>query len=173
MKGLLLFGCKMPQRDLFTIETDKVLLTWSKARDKETTPLGDIETVPGRLIIKKHRKDLIFGDRNWRCNLPEKVAKDTEHTTGPLLFEQTDYYIYAKSKSNTSVGIQHQDPQILSGLITKDDTVQGFINFGAQVGISEFSVLSNNQREFDFEVEVFPTKLDYTSDYEQLLAKAL
>jgi predicted component of viral defense system (DUF524 family) len=36
---------------------------------------------------------------------------------------------------------------------------------------AEFSILINGQPELDFEVEVFPSKLDYASDYENLLAE--
>ncbi len=44
--------------------------------------------------------------------------------------------------------------------------VYGLVNFGNQVGRSEFTIVLGGQPEFSFEVEVFPTKLDYVSDYE-------
>jgi hypothetical protein len=39
------------------------------------------------------------------------------------------------------------------------------------VGRSEFSVLVEGEPEFDFQLEVFPTKLDYEADYQQLIAE--
>jgi hypothetical protein len=49
--------------------------------------------------------------------------------------------------------------------------VHGVLNFGSQVGRSEFLILASGEGELEFEVEVFPTKLDYWTDYQQLLVE--
>ncbi|MHB8135050.1 MAG: DUF2357 domain-containing protein [Anaerolineaceae bacterium] len=46
----------------------------------------------------------------------------------------------------------------------------GFINFGSQIGRTEFSLFVDNKPEIDFEIEIFPSKLDYFNDYQQILA---
>jgi hypothetical protein len=63
-------------------------------------------------------------------------------------------------------------------LITRDlrvehsgKTLYGVINFRAQIGRSVFTVYVGDQPEFDVEVEVFPTKLDYQTDYRHLLTE--
>jgi hypothetical protein len=70
------------------------------------------------------------------------------------------------------IEIRHRDPLIEQSLSIQDEgqITHGVINFRNQVGRSLFSVWVNGQRQLDFEVEVFPTKVDYESDYEEILA---
>ncbi|OPZ75409.1 MAG: hypothetical protein BWY80_00159 [Firmicutes bacterium ADurb.Bin456] len=49
--------------------------------------------------------------------------------------------------------------------------LHGYVNFGSQVGRSEFTVLLDGRPEFGFEIEIFPAKLDYENDYRQILAE--
>ena len=78
-----------------------------------------------------------------------------------------------RSKTGASVELRHRDPVILRDIKSsgKGDLVHGVVNFGSQVGRSEFYVLVGSEREIDFEIEVFPTKLDYQGDYQDLLAE--
>src|SRR5690606_21990140 len=45
------------------------------------------------------------------------------------------------------------------------------VNFRRQVGYSRFEVVVDNIPELEFEVEVFPTKIDYKSDYDAMVAE--
>ena len=80
--------------------------------------------------------------------------------------------MYARCKSGYKLDIMHRDPVIIRDLDYDDDhsMVYGYINFGSQVGYSEFTILIDGKPEFSFQVEVFPSKLDYASDYEEILA---
>ncbi len=91
---------------------------------------------------------------------------------GPHLFEETQYKVFLRSKVSEKIEMRHRDPLIVRDL-SKDDqgrALYGVINFGGQIGRSLFNVLIGGRPEFDFEIEVFPSKLDYTSDYEAILA---
>lgn len=157
---------------LFSIETDRVVFSWSRARGKEPVPLEGKSYVLGLLSINNRRGDLVIEDC-WRAYLPEAIATDPELKTGPRIYEQTDYKLYARAKIDARIDIVHQDPVITRDISKADSgrTVHGYVNFGSQVGRSEFTINVNGKPEINFEIEVFPTKLDYTSDYEQLLAE--
>lgn len=45
----------------------------------------------------------------------------------------------------------------------------GSINFGSDIGYSEFELRSNSQVVLTFKLEVFPSKIDYQKDYNQLI----
>ena len=158
---------------LFKVETEHVNLTWSVPSEKQIIPLGGILSPPGRLVIRKRRTDLTFGENTWRGEVPRGVAFDPEETVGPRLYEQTNYKVFLQAKSESRVALNHRDPLAYHDLSEEGDgrVVFGHINFGSQVGRSLFSVLVDGEPEFDLEVEVFPTKLDYRSDYEQLLVE--
>jgi predicted component of viral defense system (DUF524 family) len=158
---------------LFIIETDRVVLTWKKARRGDPVPISMLKPPPGRLEVRPRRDGLQFGQETWRDGVPEAVAHDPEELTGPRIYEQTDYKIFLQSKSEAAVSIAHRDPLAYRDLSAENcgRVVHGYVNFGSEVGRSIFSILVDNQAEFDFEIEVFPTKIDYRSDYKQLLAE--
>jgi hypothetical protein len=157
---------------LFRIETDKVSLTWSKFSDKQTHSPRLILNTPGLLKITKKRTNLIFSSI-WRACLPEGLSSTLEQEAGPCLFEECNYEVWVNSKADEIIEVNHHDPLIVRNLRKKENgrIHYGVINFGSQIGLSEFSVTVNGKPEFDFLVEVFPSKLDYKSDYEQMIAE--
>ncbi|MTI80841.1 MAG: DUF2357 domain-containing protein [Firmicutes bacterium] len=157
---------------LFRIETDKVILSWSIVKKREVAPLNSQTPTPGRLHIIGRRYNLSF-ERIYRCDPPGTINSGIEVEAGPHLFEQTDYKVYARAKKGNKLRILHRDPVMTNNLNIEDDgkTLYGVINFGSQIGLTEFSLILDGEPEFDFLVEVFPSKLDYTTDYEKLLAE--
>lgn len=155
---------------LFELETDKVILSFSQGSSTPPQILKTEQNIMGRLLIRKRRNDLEW-KKIWR-NIPG-VPVDDSISIGPRLFEETSYKLYANTKQGSTISVYHRDPQIISDLESVDSgkSVYGSINFKSQVGRSNFTVLLDGKPEFDFEVEVFPTKLSYRSDYEQMLAE--
>ena len=91
---------------------------------------------------------------------------------GPRLFEQVDYTVFLRSKSGARAELRHRDPSLLRDVRSGPDGQGiGIINFGSQIGRSRFWVEVGGAKEFEFEVEVFPTKLDYESDYALMVAE--
>ena len=158
---------------LFRIETDRVSLAWAPPDGglSELALAGPLSP-PGRLHISPRRTGIIFTGATWRSGVPADAASDWKQLAGPRLFEETAYSIVLTAKGSLPVALLHRDPTVTPDLHPHDDsrTLFGKINFGSQVGTSEFSVLVGGSPEFDFEVELFPAKIDYRSDYEQLTA---
>ncbi|HEX7242746.1 MAG TPA: DUF2357 domain-containing protein [Longimicrobiaceae bacterium] len=148
--------------DLFRIETDRVLLAWAAVRDAEPAVLAPDPPPPGRLAVRARRPGA--GEPGtWRAGGEE----------APRLFEETAYSLYLRGKEGSTVALEHRDPALLRGLRASEEgrVVHGRVGFGGQVGRSEFTVLVDGEPELDFEVEVFPTKLDYAEDYARLRAE--
>lgn len=89
------------------------------------------------------------------------------------LSEQTDYLLFLRSASEAPVALEHRDPVLLRGLTCSDGgrVIHGRINFGSQVGRSRFTLCAAGEPVQEFEVEVFPSKLDYAEDYTRLVAE--
>src|SRR5262249_43411527 len=157
---------------LFEIETDSAELSWRGPAGEGRKLMDGIGDLPGTLQLYKRRKDLVFTSV-WRAGVPETVAFDSVLRIGPQLFEQTEYKVFVRSKNGKTVTLDHPDPNVAKSLVAEDGEclVFGSINFGSEVGFSKFTVNVDGTPEFDFVVEVFPTKLDYRSDYEQLVAE--
>lgn len=154
--------------ELFYIETDQTRLSWSDRSAPESTA----ETTPpeGRLAIflpAQPRKHIQIRRRG----LPAEAANNPDVEVGPRLFEETSYDALLQSKGKR-VELRQRDPTIHQSLhhSIDGDILHGAIDFRSQIGPCRFSVYVDGEPEYDFEVEVFPSKLDYAADYNVLVA---
>jgi hypothetical protein len=161
-------------RRLFSIATNRFTIHWDRARDHEPAVLARTLPVMGRLRLQPIAANLKILPQTTRDGFAQRLAPDTEFDCGPPLYEQTDYRFFARCVDPAdSLQIRHRDPLIEQSLSSQDSgqIAYGVINFRNQIGRSLFSVYLNDQRQLDFEVEVFPTKVDYESDYQEILAE--
>lgn len=92
----------------------------------------------------------------------------------PTFFEQTDYILTLKARSGGELEFysnsMHLDKQI--GYVIEDDKslMTGVINFGNNVGYSDFAVIVDGKTIITFRVEVYPSKIDYRDDYRTMMS---
>ncbi len=89
----------------------------------------------------------------------------------PCLYEDTRYWVFAEDLTGTSVPtIQQRDPTVLTEVhqVPSKSFLSASLNFGRQVGIAEIGVTCA-ATTLTIEAEVFPTKLDYRSDYQEMI----
>jgi hypothetical protein len=139
---------------LFELQSDRVHLKFSQSVYKEPAILPNKDAI-GRLVLTQHRTNLVW-HKVWRQGLPPQIENCPKQHEGPCLFEETNYKLYARCNSGFRLDIEHPDSVIISDLDHDDQhsTVYGYINFGSQVGYSEFTVLVDGKPEFSFQVEV-------------------
>lgn len=160
-------------RRLFCLATNKFTIYWDRVRDRDHAILARSLPLLGRLHILNVASTVQLLETTTRVDVPSRIASDPEFTGGPPLYEQTDYQVFARSnKSGDTIEIRHRDPMIEQSLSGQENgqVVHGVINFRNQIGRSLFSVFVNSQHQLDFEVEVFPTKVDYETDYQDIIA---
>lgn len=91
---------------------------------------------------------------------------------GPPLFEECSYHVALHPVTPARVELVCRDPGVIvSQSVGPSGDLMAVVNFRGQVGYSLFEVKVDGIPEFDVEVEVFPTKLDYRSDYDAMLAE--
>lgn len=159
-------------KELFRITTDLVSLHWQSVGVKQPAVLATSSPILGRFKITPRSAETRLLDDTWKA-LPEQVADQPDVEIGPALFEESDYQIYLRAKNRgDTVELHHRDPLMRRRLAIQERgrVLHGVLNFRGQIGRSVFTVIVNGRPEFDFEVEVFPTKVDYESDYKQILA---
>jgi hypothetical protein len=112
---------------------------------------------------------------NFESKTLEPLISDK---TYPLMFENKDYFIGITFKNKALV----QSPYIYSKLKEIEEKffyreelgfLAGTINFGNDLGKSNLIVRytkGNQSREINFQFEIFPTKLNYRSDYEKIVS---
>lgn len=92
----------------------------------------------------------------------------------PLFFEQKNYEIVVECKQKGELGFYHQNPELkkaINPLGSHSRIWSGVINFQGEIGNCELTFLWNRKKYLCITLEVFPSKLDYRSDYKELIAE--
>ena len=92
----------------------------------------------------------------------------------PLFFEQTDYIVTIKARNNAQLEFQSNSPLIEEriGCVLDDDAslLSGVVNFGNNVGFADFNVIANGKSVLSIRIEVYPTKITYIEDYQDMMS---
>jgi predicted component of viral defense system (DUF524 family) len=155
--------------DVFRIETDRTHLSWNIAQRAESDTAAP--RPEGRLAISQLNPDIQKIEIH-REGWPSEIANDVASEVGPCLREELPYNVLLHGSDKRRVELRHRDPTIVKSLYSREggSLLHGTIKFVSQIGRSRFSVFVDNKPEYDFEVEVFPSKLEYAADYALLLA---
>jgi hypothetical protein len=105
---------------------------------------------------------------SWSASEPAGLRRPN---TAPPLFEQTDYSVFVESAGGQPLEIHHDDPDVVRAINYRrnQSVAYGKVNFGSNIGQSTFEIRVAGRTELSITVEVFPTKIDYESDYRALL----
>ena len=114
----------------------------------------------------------IFGEEKIAADNGAIGASSYNLYTSPLFFEQTDYEIIVKSTDGKSVSLWHENYTVrdkISPVTDKDDLISGIVNFGNSAGFSDFEIYYDGKKSLVVRVEVFPSKISYKEDYQDML----
>ncbi len=93
---------------------------------------------------------------------------------GPALYEWMTYEVFVESMDGHNVQLHHRDPRLVANIASPfnhQDLASGRLSFRGQIGLTRLEVRSGTKSVLGVELEVFPAKLDYDSDYTELLAE--
>lgn len=103
----------------------------------------------------------------------ESINSSVNIVVPPLFFEQTDYEIVVQSKDGKSVSCWHENPRIREkiGPVIDENPglISGIVNFGNNVGYSDFEIVHDGNTNLIVRLEVFPSKISYKEDYKMML----
>lgn len=90
----------------------------------------------------------------------------------PIFFENGIYQIIVLPENKEQLTFYHEFAAFREAVsrLPYSDTLAGNLHFQNEVGFSAFEILEGAQRLLTVRIEVFPTKLDYKIDYQNLLA---
>lgn len=154
-----------PDFDLI-IECNNLETTFNKAKQKQSQIMTSTSysVSDGQILIYN------FETKNLE---PSSVDK-----TYPLIFENKEYFIsitFNKESNITTPYIFSKIKEVEEKFFYREELLflAGTINFGNDLGKSNVEIRytkNNIVCVVDFLFEVFPTKLDYRSDYEKIVA---
>lgn len=159
---------------LLEIRTDKVNVAIKSK--KKITALPASEEQSSSLAINGYNIERVKVASQGIDELyPESKGYTSQNLTiYPLFFEQTDYELIIKSRNNEFVSFWNENYLLREkvGPVTDDDSslISGIINFGNEVGYSDFEINVDGRKHLVIRIEVYPTKVSYKEDYQMMMA---
>src|SRR5690606_15274492 len=89
----------------------------------------------------------------------------------PVFFEHQNIEFVLEKKVPVELTFFHQDPHLRKAVkpLGKGHILSGILNFRSEVGLTELEVHYQGQTALTLRLEIFPSKLDYRRDYQQLM----
>lgn len=159
---------------LLEIKTDKVNVVIKSKKKITALPMSEEQS--SSLVINGYNIERVKVDSQGIDELYPEINGYTSQslTIYPLFFEQTDYELIIKSRNNESVSFWNENYLLREkvGPVTDDDSslISGIINFGNEVGYSDFEINVDGRKHLVIRIEVYPTKVSYKEDYQMMMA---
>ncbi|MNH94927.1 hypothetical protein D3C73_475580 [compost metagenome] len=88
----------------------------------------------------------------------------------PCFYETQSYELVIQNKTAVSLSFYHENVLLRQAVKPLGESIlAGVLNFGNEVGLTEWEVRSNGQTLLRVEMEIFPSKMDYKLDYQNIL----
>lgn len=159
-------------QDLFRIHTKTFSFEWRSLSRQGPSALSGNPNTDGHFRLKSRSPECELLPETWKV-YPTPISGLPDIERGPALFEETEYQIYLRTTwPGDRISLVHRDPFITSKLSSQEGgrVLHGTLNFRGQIGRSTFTVCINDRPQLDIDVEVFPTKIDYETDYKEIVA---
>ena len=159
---------------LIAIRTEQLELT-IKSKKKQTALLVNEEEQSSSVLVAGYGIESVRIE-NQNIELTEITGKtytSKNIKVNPMFFEQSDYEIVVRSRNGQSVSVWHESPLIrerISPVIDDNNSlVTGIINFGNEVGYSDFEISADGRRILTLRIEIYPSKISYKDDYTKMM----
>ncbi|SMB81415.1 hypothetical protein SAMN00017405_2136 [Desulfonispora thiosulfatigenes DSM 11270] len=135
--------------------------------------LVSIETESLYLTLTGKYKDYGNTENKFQVFCQDEFMENFKISEGPILFEYTNYELIIEKKFiEDEIEFYHENILLRNQInfTSKSKRVlSGIINFQGDIGLTELVIMLNKKRNLVLLLEVFPTKIDYKDDYQQIL----
>lgn len=95
---------------------------------------------------------------------------NTGQKNHPLFYETQSYEFIVEKKGDISLAFHHSNVNVRNAVKPLGKSIlAGVLNFQNEVGFTELELRMNGIIIFTIQLEIFPAKLDYKQDYQQIL----
>lgn len=115
----------------------------------------------------------IYGEEKIADNGDAVSASSQSFAVYPMFFEQTDYEIVVQGEKGDNLSFWHENHSVrerVGSVTDSNDLLTGVINFSNSAGYSDLEIYSDGRKQLSIRLEVFPSKISYKEDYQEMLA---
>ena len=107
--------------------------------------------------------------KTYSLNSFKELEINYTNSMYPSFFEDGSYNIYLENDSDCKFEIYHIDTEIRDSIVSRRRDLYGSFKFNGDIGYSTFKVFKDEIEVLTFTIQVFPSKLDYIDDYNEIL----
>ena len=154
------------KKDILQISTsDFSLYISGNTQNKKYNATNNNKNVSGHIKVDTRLSDL----KKYTINSFGELEENDTSFMVPSFFEDGIYDLYLESNTNDKYELYHHSKEIRENMSYRGRSVYGAFKFNGDIGYSTFYIRKNNEDVLTFTIQVFPTKLDYMDDYNEIL----
>jgi hypothetical protein len=121
-------------------------------------------------VLRAPHLSIRSSDDDYKAFVGDDGVPLSDDAHSPVLFEDEVYRLHVRSRvTGSRVQIVQRDPTVIRSVDHVADMITtATMSYARHIGLSDW-VFRVGERELCVTLEVFPTKIDYASDYEALL----
>ncbi|MCR1821181.1 restriction endonuclease-like protein [Terrisporobacter muris] len=154
------------KKDILQISTsDFTVFIDGNSQNKKYNAINNNKNISGKIEVRTTLEDLKVLTLNSLNELEENISQEMM----PSFFEDGIYNIYLENNNNDKFEVYHHSKEIRDNISYRGRNASGSFKFNGDIGYSTFVIRKNNEDVLTFTIQVFPTKLDYMNDYNEIL----
>ena len=103
------------------------------------------------------------------CTSQRDLVRNESSIMRPSFFENGSYELILESHEDKAYSISHMGESLDKVISSFSNLKVGTISFNADIGFSTFEIYKNTKKLISITIEVFPSKMDYMSDYQKMI----
>ena len=100
-----------------------------------------------------------------------QLVENSGNVMKPCFYENGSYQIIFKVKDKGNYELFHMGVNLTKSFQKIDEIYLGVIDFSSDIGLSNFIISKEGKNIVSIDIEVFPSKIDYRKDYEQIMSE--
>lgn len=154
------------KNDILQISTrDFTVFIDGNIQNKKYNVTNNNKNVSGKIEVISDLEGL----KIYTINSFNELEENHSGLMVPSFFEDGIYNLYLENNTGERFEVYHHSVQIRENISYRGRNAFGSFRFNGDIGYSTFSIKKNNQDVLTFTIQVFPTKLDYVDDYNEIL----
>ena len=154
------------KNDILQISTrDFTVFIDGNSQNKKYNVTNNNKNISGKIEVNSDLEDLTI----YTINSFNELEENHSGLMVPSFFEDGIYNLYLENNTNEKFEIYHHSREIRENIAYRGRNAFGSFKFNGDVGYSTFTIRRNNEDVLSFTIQVFPTKLDYMDDYNEIL----
>ena len=154
------------KNDILQISTrDFTVFIDGNIQNKKYNVTNNNKNVSGKIEVISDLEGL----KIYTINSFNELEENQSGLMVPSFFEDGIYNLYLENNTNEKFEIYHHSREIRENIAYRGRNAFGSFKFNGDVGYSTFTIRRNNEDVLSFTIQVFPTKLDYMDDYNEIL----